>query len=126
MSGDGSGFDFLPEIRRRAAACGLDLNEAGVAALAGHARAVLRANSRLKLRAITEPGPFVERHIGESLEGAALLDPEISGWLLDLGSGNGYPGLPVCIARPGLRPLLVEARSKKAEFLRELLQPVFS
>ena len=39
-----------------------------------------------------------------------------AGELLDLGSGNGYPALPLVAARPGLRPLLVEASSRKAPF----------
>ena len=38
---------------------------------------------------------LVERHVGESFEGAALLDRHASGRLLDLGSGTGYPALPI-------------------------------
>jgi 16S rRNA (guanine527-N7)-methyltransferase len=41
--------------------------------------------------------------------------------LLDLGSGNGYPGLVVAAARPGLTPLLAEASTRKAAFLRDAL-----
>ena len=45
--------------------------------------------------------------------------------MLDLGSGNGYPGLAVVSARPGLRPLLAEASVRKAEFLRQVLGAAF-
>jgi 16S rRNA G527 N7-methylase RsmG len=116
-----AGFDLASEMRRRAAACDLALDDRALAALGGQARGVLRRNSELKLTTVVEPLEFLERHIGESLEGAAMLPGEIAGPLLDLGSGNGYPGLPVCIARPGLIPLLAEARQRKATFLRELL-----
>ena len=78
-------------------------------------------DAELTLPRTTQPELFVERHIGESLEGAAMLDPLIEGSLLDLGSGNGYPGLPICIVHPGLRPVLAEARTKKAIFLTALL-----
>ena len=115
------GYDLNSEIRRRADACAVGLNDRAVAALAAHARQVLQNNARLKLTTIVEPAAFVERHIGESLEGAAMLPGEITGNLLDLGSGNGYPGMPVCIARPGLTPFLAEARRRKAIFLGELL-----
>jgi 16S rRNA (guanine527-N7)-methyltransferase len=114
-------MEFETAIERRAAACGLVLPSDRVAALAGHARAVLEENRLLHLTSVTDPPAFVERHLGESLEGAALLEPEISGTLIDLGSGNGYPGLPIAAARSGLHPVLVESSHKKAAFLREVL-----
>jgi 16S rRNA (guanine527-N7)-methyltransferase len=111
-------------IAERGRAAGVDLTDGTVKALADHARAVLAANERLHLTAVTEPGAFLERHIGEALEGAALLDPSRTGVLLDLGSGNGYPGIPIALARPGLTPVLVESSAKKAAFLREALRIV--
>lgn len=112
------GFRLERAIAERGRAARLDLDEAAVGALALHARAVIAANARLHLTTIVDPATFVERHIGESLEGAALLDPAVGGTLVDLGSGNGYPGIPLAIARPGLRPVLVEPSAKKAAFLR--------
>lgn len=108
-------------IVERALAAGVVLSHAAAVALAAHARAVLQANERLHLTAITQPDAFFERHLGEAFEGAALLPAAIQGVLLDLGSGNGYPGIPLAIARPGLVPVLAEASSKKAAFLREAL-----
>ena len=114
----------VPEVRAivaRAEAAGIKLSTLAAEALAAHARAVLLANDRLHLTAITQPAAFFERHLGEAFEGAALLPASIQGVLLDLGSGNGYPGIPLALARPGLVPVLAEASSKKAAFLREAL-----
>lgn len=111
-------------IAKRALAAGIVLSEPAAKALAAHARAVLVANERLHLTAITQPAAFFERHLGEAFEGAALLPAKIRGVLLDLGSGNGYPGIPLAIARPGLVPVLAEASAKKAAFLREALATV--
>lgn len=108
-------------IAERAHAAGISLSTAASEALAQHARAVLAANERLHLTAITDPADFLERHLGEAFEGAALLPESIRGVLVDLGSGNGYPGIPLAIARPGLLPVLAEASTKKAAFLREAL-----
>jgi 16S rRNA (guanine527-N7)-methyltransferase len=108
-------------IARHAAERGLSLDVGQVASLAAHARLVLSENERLHLTAVT-PEELVSRHVGESLEGAALLEPGATGLLVDLGSGNGYPGLPIAIARPNLRLLLVEASRKKAEFLRRAVE----
>ena len=99
---DAPGFELKARIRARASDCGIDLTDAAVEALADHARAVLRENEQLHLTTITEPEEFVERHLGESFEGAAMLPPDIEGQFLDVGSGNGYPGLVLGAARPGL------------------------
>ena len=108
-------------IAARALEAGITLSTTAARALASHAEAVLAGNERLHLTAITEPGAFFERHLGEAFEGAALLPATVRGVLLDLGSGNGYPGIPLAIARPGLVPVLAEASPRKAAFLREAL-----
>lgn len=115
------GFDLEAAILRSAAAMGLELEPSQVGSLAAHARRVVESNERLHLTAIREPQAFVERHIGESLAGAILLDREVRGTLVDLGSGNGYPGIPLALARPGLNPVLVESAPRKAEFLKTAL-----
>jgi len=121
MSGAAAAFPFEEAIAARAQAAGIELSSAGAAALAAHARLVLERNPLLHLTAITSPDDFVERHIGEAFEGAALLPPVISGTLVDLGSGNGYPGIPLALARSGLIPILAESNRRKSAFLRDAL-----
>ena len=116
---------LMQVIAERAKNCGVALPEAALAALALHARRVHERNDELHLTSIRDPREFVERHLGESFEGAAMLDPMIEGALLDLGSGNGYPGLAVAAARPGLRPLLSEASGRRAAFLRDVVEEAF-
>lgn len=108
-------------IVERARAAGITLSKRSAELLAAHARTVLESNHRLHLTAITQPAAFFERHLGEAFEGAALLPRGIKGFALDLGSGNGYPGIPLALARSGLIPVLAEASSKKADFLRAAL-----
>lgn len=115
-------FDWEGRIRARASSSGIRLADKAVALLADHARRVLRANDELHLTTIVEPEEFLERHLGESFEGAAMLDPAIEGEALDLGTGNGFPGLPISTAREGLKVALVDSSRRKAEFLRDLLR----
>jgi len=117
--------ELFQRVSMRAAACGLELDGNAVQAIARHMQRVLDADPRLHLTAIDDPAEFLERHVGESLEGATLIDPTLSGALLDVGSGNGYPGLAVAAARRGLQPMLAEASQRKAAFLRTLLAPDF-
>lgn len=118
------GFPLEQRIAERGEACGIHLEPRAVSDLAAHARLVLASNAMLHLTTVVEPSEFLERHIGEALEGAALLPPAVAGTLLDMGSGNGYPALPVAAAHPALRLVLVEASGRKTAFLREVLASV--
>jgi 16S rRNA (guanine527-N7)-methyltransferase len=85
---------------------------------------LLKWNARTNLTAIRDPEEMVRRHFGESLftgvHLAARLDP--SATLLDLGSGAGFPGLPIQLLLPGLQVTLAESQNKKATFLREAVR----
>lgn len=95
-----------------------------LAALSAYLDLLLRWNARLNLTAVREPEEIVRRHFGESLFAAARLfsgDPApAADWLLDLGSGAGFPGVPIKLYAPGLRLVLLESKYRKAIFLREL------
>lgn len=107
-------------VRERAARVGIGLEDEACARIVAHAQCVLERNDELHLTSVTEPQAFLERHVGESLEGAACIDATLAGGLLDLGSGNGYPALPLVVARPALTPVLTEANRRKAAFLRDV------
>ena len=88
--------------------------------LAIYLELLLKWNARTNLTSIREPEEIVRRHFGESLFVAAHL-PDCA-TLLDLGSGAGFPGLPIQLARPRLRVTLAESQHKKAAFLREVVR----
>jgi 16S rRNA (guanine(527)-N(7))-methyltransferase RsmG len=82
---------------------------------------LLRANVGVNLVSRKEavPGLLVARHLLESLEALPLVPPPGARRLrlLDIGSGGGFPALPLLLARPDLEGVLVEAVGKKARFL---------
>ncbi|MFN2586891.1 MAG: 16S rRNA (guanine(527)-N(7))-methyltransferase RsmG [Actinomycetota bacterium] len=63
-----------------------------------------------------------ERHIDDSLRAVPLLDELPPGACVDIGSGAGFPGIPLAIARPGRRWTLVEPRRRRAAFLDEVVR----
>lgn len=101
------------------------LEGAGVApALAGGLGSYLALLARFEgavdLVGRVESGSLLREHVLESLAGAALL-PE-GGTLLDVGSGNGFPAVPLLLARPALRGVLLEPRERRWGFLREAVR----
>lgn len=85
---------------------------------------LLKWNARMNLTAVRDPEQIVTRHFGESLFAAHQVfpDPAMKATLADVGSGAGFPGLPIAIARPAVQVTLIEAHGKKATFLKEVLR----
>ena len=84
--------------------------------LSDHVRLLLAWNAAINLTAIREPDEMVRLHVLDSLTAVAPLQSLGVSRLLDLGSGGGYPGLPLAIALPA-GALLVDPVGKKARFL---------
>lgn len=84
---------------------------------------LLKWNSRVNLTAVRQPEQIVTRHFGESFFVAShLLASDESRSVIDLGSGAGFPGIPLAMLRPQARVTLIEAHSKKAAFLNEVVR----
>ena len=82
---------------------------------------LLRWNEKINLTAIREPLEILYRHFCESMY-AAVAVPLQRGRLADVGSGGGFPGLPLKIICPELEVFLVESNVKKATFLAETIR----
>ena len=93
----------------------MDLTAAQNAHLAAFAAAVRASpHNLLSARALDE---LESRHIAESLAFSAMLPQDAK--VLDLGTGGGFPGMVVAIARPDLNVTLLDSTTKKIEFLRD-------
>src|SRR5260370_32623391 len=77
---------------------------------------LLAWNEKINLTAIRDPLEILYRHFCESMVAAEII-PERGGRLADVGSGGGFPGLPLKIIRPAWRVFLVPSNLKKATFL---------
>lgn len=100
------------------AACAPELSAAQGAALEAHCELMLRWNRSINLTTITKLEEVVQRHYCEALFLARFL-PAGPLTVVDVGSGPGFPGIPVAVARPDLSVALVESHQRKAVFLRE-------
>jgi 16S rRNA (guanine527-N7)-methyltransferase len=82
---------------------------------------LLRWNEKLNLTAIRDPLEILYRHFCESMFAGGAI-PVDKGRLADIGSGPGFPGIPLKIARPDLELCLVESNIKKGTFLAEVVR----
>jgi len=94
---------------------------------------LVRWNSRINLTAIRDPEEIATRHFGESLFAARHLFPGGVGAAAlgrpaerisaaDVGSGAGFPGVPLKLWAPGIQLTLIESNEKKSVFLREIVR----
>src|SRR6266700_4135857 len=77
-------------------------------------------NTRINLTAITDPEEVLLKHFLDSLSLLLAYDQQQT-HLLDIGSGAGFPGLPLKIVRPAWRVTLLEATNKKVTFMRHVI-----
>jgi 16S rRNA (guanine527-N7)-methyltransferase len=89
------------------------------AAIAEYVRELARWGERMNLVGSTD-STAISRHVADALEAVPHLSQGIS--VVDLGSGAGFPGLPIAIARRDLRVSLVEIREKRIAFLRHIVR----
>lgn len=89
--------------------------------ISAYADLLMSWNQKISLTSLHDPAEIIKIHFGESLFAANSL-PIDEGRLADVGSGAGFPGLGLRLYCPKLHLVLIEANSKKAAFLSEVVR----
>ena len=116
--------DDAPRIERRAALAGAQVSSDQAAALAAYLAVLRKWNQKSNLTAFELDPPSdaaIDRLIIEPVAASKRLVPT-DRLLIDIGSGGGSPAIPLRLLAPQLRVVLVEARTRKAAFLREVVR----
>jgi 16S rRNA (guanine527-N7)-methyltransferase len=99
------------------------LTDAQLAQVSAYLDILLRWNARINLTAVRDSDGMVTRHFGESFfDARQLLPSDAAIRAIDVGSGAGFPGLPLKIFAPALALTLIESSQKKAAFLKEAVR----
>ena len=89
---------------------------------AAYLELLLKWNAKVNLTSVRDPRQMITRHFGESYFAAReLLSSEPAATVIDLGSGAGFPGLPLAMFEPAVQVTLIESNAKKVAFLNEVI-----
>lgn len=102
-------------LTEKAAAHGLDIAHC-VEQFALYAKLLVAYNEKVNLTAITDPEGMEDKHFIDSL--LLAVQPEVSGALVDVGTGAGFPGIVAKLFKPQLALTLMEPTGKRVDFLR--------
>jgi 16S rRNA (guanine527-N7)-methyltransferase len=106
-------------LRAQAIALGVTIDDALAGALGRYLELLVLWNRRINLSSVRDPAGIVEKHFVDSLAALPHVPPDAR-TLVDVGSGGGFPGAVLALARPTLAVTLVEPVHKKAAFLEAL------
>jgi 16S rRNA (guanine527-N7)-methyltransferase len=111
---------WLTLIRDAAAQLGINVRQKQAEQFSRHARWLMEWNRKINLTAITDPREVAIKHYLDAIAPLPYI-PE-SGHLLDIGTGGGFPGIPLKILRPGQSMTLIDSVRKKINFVRHVIR----
>ncbi|WP_371375716.1 16S rRNA (guanine(527)-N(7))-methyltransferase RsmG [Sporomusa aerivorans] len=113
--------NFYDILANSAVAAGFDLNAGQIAAMESYYRLLVEWNQRMNLTAITEPHEVAVKHMIDSLSCYRADIFTAGASVVDVGTGAGFPGVPLKIFRPELCLTLMDSLNKRLTFLREVV-----
>ena len=112
--------DFINCLVKGANELGIRVDITQTKLMETYSQQLLLWNKKINLTAIKDPLLVAEKHFIDSIAATLHMDNETS--LIDLGSGGGFPGIPLKIMSPDLKVVLVDASRKKVNFLKHIIR----
>jgi len=107
-------------IIKGAEAFGLDVNHKMTTQFGIHGNELIKWTKKINLTSITDPERVAVKHFLDSIAPARFVYPAAA--VLDIGSGGGFPGIPLKILIPSISVLLIDGSRKKVNFLKHIIR----
>lgn len=101
---------------------GVELSDEAVGRFDTLAQLLIEQNKVMNLTAITEPDEVVIKHFVDSISLFSAVNPEKGEKILDLGTGAGFPGIPLLITRPDINLTMVDSTAKKLAYVASAVE----
>ena len=118
--------DFIDKelLQVKAEIFGVELDEEALERFNIYARLLVEWNEKINLTAITDPEDIVMKHFVDSLTIFNAVNIPTGATVVDVGTGAGFPGLAMLIARPDLKVTLMDSINKKLNVIRDILENI--
>lgn len=115
-------FISMELLKNKAADFGVNLDEKALERFDLYAKLLVEWNEKINLTAITDPDGIVLKHFVDSLSVFSAINIPEGAKSIDVGTGAGFPGIPMLIARPDLKTTLLDSTNKKLNVIRDILE----
>ncbi len=112
----------MNNIRRKASLMGIELTDEQLDQFQKYYEMLIEKNKVMNLTAITEWEEVIDKHFIDSISLIKACDLSGDKYILDLGCGAGFPGIPLKIAFPNLKIVLLDSLNKRILFLRDVIE----
>lgn len=118
--------EFISKVllKEKAEKYGVFLDEKALEKFDIYARLLVEWNEKINLTAITDPDEIVIKHFVDSLTVFSAIDIPEGSRIIDVGTGAGFPGVAMLIARPDLDITLLDSTNKKLNVIRDILENI--
>ncbi len=107
-------------LRAQTAAFGVSLSDEQCRKFDRYAELLVEWNEKMNLTAITDPVGIAVKHFADSVSAVPLLPEQADIRVIDVGTGAGFPGIPLAIVRPDIHLTLLDSLNKRLTFLDEV------
>ncbi len=111
-------------LKSEAEKIGIILDDTSLTRLDKYAEMIVETNKTLNLTAITEPDEILYKHFIDSLSLLTVIDLKEGAKVIDVGTGAGFPGVVLLIARPDIKITLMDGTNKRLNFIRSVLDEI--
>ena len=115
-------MNFSEKLKKASVDAGISLNEKQLEQFEKFYHLLIEKNKVMNLTSITEEDEVIEKHFIDSLTCRRVMDMDSVKSLIDIGTGAGFPGIPLKIVYPEISVVLLDSLNKRVKFLQEVIR----